>query len=285
MIIDRDFVEPVNLQRQALFTESDAEQSLPKAIAARDHLQSINGEVEIIPIVADLNDENISLLTESDLILDGTDNFQTRYLLNDAAWKYNIPWIYGACVAASGVACAFVPESFPCLRCIFENEPPPGSAPTCDTAGIIWPAVGLVVSYQTSAAFKILTHTSLKPELLQADLWESRYSVISLAKAKRADCLTCGTRNYPSLEKRTEFETALCGRDAVQIKPGSRGSIELDAIQKRWDRIGKSSRNPFLLKLILDENEIVLFPDGRAIIKGTNDISRARDLYAKYVGI
>jgi adenylyltransferase/sulfurtransferase len=257
---------------------------LPKAIAARDHLQAINSEVEINAIVADLNYENISLLTESDLMLDGTDNFQTRYLINDVAWKQDIPWIYGACVAATGVACAFVPQSFPCLRCIFESEPPPGSAPTCDTAGIVWPAVGLVVSYQTSAAFKILTHGSLQPELLQADLWESRYSLISLAKAKRSNCLTCGTGDYPSLQRRTDFGTALCGRDAVQIKPGVKVPVELDVIQKRWEKVGKSWRNPFLLKLILDENEIVLFPDGRAIIKGTNDISRARDLYAKYVG-
>lgn len=284
-IIDRDFVESVNLQRQALFTESDVEQSLPKAIAAREHLQSINREVEIIPIVADLNQENVSVLAGSNLILDGTDNFQTRYLLNDVSWKYEIPWVYGACVAASGVASAFVPQSFPCLRCIFESEPPPGSAPTCDTAGIIWPAVGTVVSYQISAAFKILTGATMTPELLQVDLWENRYSLISLVQAKRPDCPTCADAKYPSLEKRSDFETTLCGRDAVQVKPESKATLELDAIQRRWEKIGKSWRNPFLLKLILPENEIVLFPDGRAIIKGTNDATRARDLYAKYVGM
>lgn len=284
-IIDRDFVEAVNLQRQSLFTETDAEQSLPKAIAARDHLHDINHEVEIVPIVGDLNQENVSVLTGSDLILDGTDNFQTRYLLNDVSWKFEIPWVYGACVAASGVASAFIPQSFPCLRCIFESEPPPGSAPTCDTAGIVWPAVGTVVSYQISAALKILTGSTLSPELLQVDLWENRYSLISLDKAKRSDCPTCAFRKYPSLQKRSDFETTLCGRDAVQVKPESKGTVELDAIQRRWEKIGKSWRNPFLLKLILEENEIVLFPDGRAIIKGTNDATRARDLYAKYVGM
>src|SRR3990172_4789294 len=228
IIIDRDFVEPVNLQRQVLFTEADAKQSIPKAIAAASRLREINSEVEVIAYVADLGPDHVALFSGVQLILDGTDNFQTRYLLNDIAWKTGNPWIYGACVGAGGIAAAFVPESFPCLRCVFEAEPPPGTAPTCDTAGIIWPAVGAVVSYQVTAALKILTGKEFKPQLLQFDVWESQYHTVSLERAKRADCATCGLRQYPSLVQRSDFETSLCGRDAVQIKPRKPASLDLE---------------------------------------------------------
>jgi len=207
IIVDRDFVEPVNLQRQSLFTEEDAAQSVPKAIAASKHLSQINSEVEIAPVVADLGPDSISLIADAHLLLDGTDNFQTRYLLNDLAWKWGKPWIYGACVSANGIASAFVPPDFPCLRCIFDSEPAAGSAPTCDTAGIIWPAVGAVVSYQIAAALKLLAGETLKPELLQMDIWESHYHVLSLQKAKRADCATCGLAEYPALKSQSTFET------------------------------------------------------------------------------
>jgi molybdopterin-synthase adenylyltransferase len=283
-IIDRDFVEPSNLQRQALFNEEDASNSTPKAIAAANHLKEINRDVKIVTFVADLNPDSLSLLSEADLLLDGTDNFQTRYLINDFAWKYSIPWIYGACVGSSGVAATFIPDRFPCLRCIFENAPPPGTAPTCDTAGIIWPAVGTVVSYQIAAAFKCLTQVEQEPEIFQFDVWENHYRTVSVAKAKRADCLTCGAREFPNLKTGEDFETSLCGRDAVQIRPAQKSSLDLDEICSRWSGAGECVKNPFLIKLLLPENEIVLFPDGRAMIKGTTDLTRARDLYAKYVG-
>jgi len=284
-IIDRDFVEPSNLQRQALFTEKDASNMIPKAVAAANHLKEINGDVSLIAEVVDLNPDNLLLLSDAGLILDGTDNFQARYLINDYAWKNQIPWVYGACVGATGVAAAFIPDAFPCMRCIFENEPPPGASPTCDTAGIIWPAVGTVVAYQTTVALKVLVGAVQAPELLQCDLWENHYRMISLGNAKRADCPTCGLRDYPSLTRSSGFNTSLCGRDAVQVRPSQKASLDLDEIHLRWTRAGKSVRNPFLVKLILSENEIVLFPDGRAIVKGTTDVTRARDLYAKYVGI
>lgn len=284
LLIDRDFVEPVNLHRQSLFTEEDARLSLPKAIAAANHIRLINAEVEVTPVVADLSCDNLSLLSDVRLILDGTDNFQTRYLLNDVAWKDNIPWIYGGCVASSGIASAFVPPDAPCFRCLFEAEPPPGTAQTCDTAGIIWPAVGAVVSYQMSAAFRILTGKHVSPKMLQLDVWEEQYFVVSVAKAKRADCATCRLRRFPSLEQRSSFETSLCGRDAVQVKPQSKAQLDLDAICAQWQKIGETYRNPFLAKLKSDNWEIVLFADGRALIKGTQDATRARDLYAKYVG-
>ena len=283
-IIDRDFVEPVNLQRQSLFTEENARQSIPKAIAAAERLKEINSNVEVKPFVSDLNSDNVRLLSGVDLIVDGTDNFQTRYLLNDFAWKQRIPWIYGACVGSSAVACAFVPPDFPCLRCLFEAEPAAGSAPTCDTAGIIWPAVGTVVAYQVATAFQILVGHDLSAQLLQADLWQGYYHTVSLKNAKRPDCTTCALHLYPSLERATGFEIAMCGRDAVQIKPQSKGAIALDEVEERWKNIGVAYRNPFLAKLIIGENEIVLFSDGRAIIKGTQDPVRARDLYSKYVG-
>jgi adenylyltransferase/sulfurtransferase len=283
-IIDRDFVESTNLQRQALFTEQDALELIPKAIAAKNHLKEINGEVEINSEIADLSPETIHLLEGVDLIMDGTDNFHTRYLVNDFAWKNNVPWVYGACVGATGVACAFIPESFPCLRCLFEEEPPPGTAPTCDTAGIIWPAVGTVVGYQIGAAFKILTGQAQPAELLHFDIWENHYRTVSLEKAKRSSCRTCGSREFPALVPRSGYETSLCGRDAVQLKPQQNVTVDLQELYSRWNKIGECVQNPFLIKLILPENEIVLFPDGRAIIKGTVDPSRARDLYAKYVG-
>jgi molybdopterin-synthase adenylyltransferase len=283
-IIDRDFVESTNLQRQALFTEEDAAGLIPKAIAAKNHLKRINSEVRVDAQVSDLNPDNIHLLEESDLILDGTDNFQTRFLINDFSWKSNIPWVYGACVGSTGVSCAFIPESFPCLRCLFEEEPPPGTAPTCDTAGIIWPAVGTVVGYQISSAFKILTAQKQTPELLQFDLWENHYRTVSLERAKRTGCRTCGVREFPALTQQGGLESSLCGRDAVQIKPGKAASLNLNEFYTRWKDSGECIQNAFLIKLMLPENEIVLFPDGRAIIKGTADISRARDLYAKYVG-
>ncbi|MCI0414843.1 ThiF family adenylyltransferase [bacterium] len=283
-IIDRDFVEHSNLQRQALFTEEDAKNLVPKAVAARNQLQRINQDVLVKTDVSDLSPDNIDLLSGANLILDGTDNFSTRYLINDFAWKNQIPWIYGACVSSSGVACAFIPDSFPCLRCLFENEPPPGTAPTCDTAGIIWPAVGTVVGYQIAAAFKILTGAEQLPEILQLDVWDNEYRTVSLEKAKRSNCATCGLREFPSLAQSSGFDTSLCGRDAVQIKPAQKAHLDLQEIHDRWSRTGECIMNPFLVKLVLPENEIVLFPDGRAIIKGTVDIARARDLYAKYVG-
>jgi len=283
-IIDRDFVEPSNLQRQALFTESDAANMIPKAVAASNHLKDINQDVTLVSEVADLNADQFSFLSEADLILDGTDNFQTRFLINDYAWKHHKPWIYGACVGSTGVAAAFIPDAFPCLRCIFENEPPPGLSPTCDTAGIIWPVVGSVVAYQIAAALKILVNESLQQELFQCDLWENHYRTVSLSKAKRPNCETCGLHTFPSLTSKSEMETSLCGRDAVQVKPARKANLDLNEIHSRWKRAGETQRNPFLIKLILQGNEIVLFPDGRAIIKGTADVVRARDLYAKYVG-
>ena len=283
-IVDRDFVEPSNLQRQALFTEEDSRNMIPKAIAAKNHLQSINTEVDIVSTVADLSPDQLHLLDGVDLILDGTDNFQARYLINDHAWQKNIPWIYGACVGSSGVSAAFIPPDFPCIRCLFEDEPPPGTAPTCDTAGILWPAVGTVVSYQIAAAFKILTGNPLQAELLQFDVWESQYRTVSLERAKRKDCPSCGLHEFPALSQRSAFETSLCGRDAVQIKPSHGASLNLEEMHERWKGAGECTHNSFLVKLILPENEIVLFPDGRAIVKGTADVTRARDLYAKYVG-
>lgn len=284
ILVDRDFVEPSNLQRQALYTEKDAEQMLPKAVAAAAHLREINGEVDVVANAADLGPDSASLLGDARLLMDGTDNFQTRYLVNDFAWKQGIPWVYGACVGSSGVAAAFVPDSFPCLRCVFESEPPAGSAPTCDTAGILWPAVGAVVSWQVTAALKLLTGREVLPQMCQLDVWENYFHIVSLEKAKRAACPTCGLRQYPALTQRSELDTTLCGRDAVQIRPREKRQVDLDAIQALWEKLGRTYRNPFLLKLQLEGNEIVLFPDGRAMIKGTTDPSRARDLYAKYVG-
>ena len=302
-IIDRDFVEFSNLQRQALFSEKDAAASTPKAIAAAARLKEINSEVEVEPVVADLSSDRLDLLSGLNLVLDGTDNFQTRYLLNDYAWSKRVPWIYGACVGSSGIACAFVPPDFPCLRCLFESEPAVGTAPTCDTVGIVWPAVGAVVSFQIAAALKILVGELLRPELLQVDMWASHYHLVSIANAKNGDCATCGTKDFPSLNSPRDLQTSLCGRKAIQVKPSNSSTLDLVDFEKRWKAIGQVQRNPFLVKLLIQSGaqaslpatgteagptemvEIVLFSDGRAIIKGTADPVRARDLYSKYVGM
>ena len=284
ILIDRDFVEHSNLQRQSLFDENDANQVVPKAIAAAKHLAEINKDVDVIPHVADLSVDNLDLLKTANLILDGTDNFQVRFLLNDYSWKQNIPWIYGACVGSTGTASAFLPPEFPCLRCIFESEPPAGSAPTCDTAGILWPAVGSVVSYQVTAAFKILTGNPITPQILQMDVWNGEHRLVSLSKAKRAGLFNMWADEISIIASSSSTGNCSLRKRCCSNQAGKNGIIEFDAIYQRWESLGTSRRNPFLIKLALAENEIVLFPDGRAIIKGTSDFVRARSLYAKYVG-
>jgi adenylyltransferase/sulfurtransferase len=286
-LVDRDYVDVTNLQRQSLFDERSYEESLPKAIAAREKLRSINSEVEVDARVEDLNPNNVEdLLGGVDLILDGTDNFETRYLVNDASIHLGTPWIYAACVAGYGMSFVIRPGVSPCLRCYIEEEPPPGTSPTCDTVGIIAPVVHGVVAFQVTEALKILAgrEDALLGSVISVDVWNGKVDRFLLSKPVK-DCPACGQRNLEYFSgKSKSMATTLCGRNAVQIRPGSAGGLSLIEIAGRLRSLGEVKVTPHLLRFTVEEKEIVLFADGRAIIHGTDDPTEARSLYARYVG-
>ena len=286
-IVDRDFVEFTNLQRQTLFKESDAADRLPKAIAAKTRIAEINSETEIEAIIADVNNSNIESLIEGcDLVLDGTDNFQVRYLLNDACVKLGKTWIYGAAVSSYGTTMTIIPGETPCLRCIFEEMPDAGSSPTCDTAGVIMPIIVTVSATQVAEALKILVGdmASLHRSLMQFDVWANDRQRIKLGEPN-PDCKTCGQRIFEFLDAETqEFSAVLCGRNAVQIAPPQPVTLDLEGLAETLRSISEVKQNEYLLRFTSGENELTVFRDGRAIVKGTDDISAARSLYAKYIG-
>ncbi|WP_240666586.1 ThiF family adenylyltransferase [Longirhabdus pacifica] len=291
-LIDRDFVEMSNLQRQMLYTEQDALQSRPKATAAKERLQLVNSTVKIEAHIADVNPMNAEqLLTDVDVILDGSDNFKVRYLVNDIAIKHHIPWVYGGAVSARGTTMSILPNQTPCLRCVFPTIPAQGSGETCDTIGVIAPIIDMIASYQVTEALKILLgqQEQLHGKMIQLDLWSNQYSAIKMDHAKKDSCPTCGLDQFDFLEDVEEQQQmqSMCGRDSVQITPHpSLPSMDLDAWKQKWERIGKVEQNPYLLKLLLhDGMKIVLFRDGRAIIQGTEDISKAKSLYSQYIGL
>lgn len=286
-IVDRDFVEFSNLQRQTLYSESDAAERIPKAVAAARRLRAVNSEIAIEPFVADINHTNIvEMLADVDLAIDGTDNFQVRYLLNDAAVSLGKPWIYGAAVSSYGTTMTIRPGTTSCLRCVFEEIPAAGSAPTCDTAGVIQPIINSVSAIQTTEAIKILIG---KPELLhgsllQIDVWNNDWRKIRVGRPN-PDCECCAKGSFEFLNAaEPEFHTTLCGRDAVQIKPPNASRIDLAALAARLARHGDVKSNEYLVRFAADGYEITVFRDARAIIKGTHDITVARGLYARFVG-
>ena len=286
-IVDRDFVEFTNLQRQTLYSESDAEERLPKAVASKNRIAQINSDVEVEAVVADVNNSNVeSLLNDCDIVLDGTDNFQIRYLLNDACVKNNKTWIYGAAVSSYGTTMTIIPGKTPCLRCIFEDMPDAGTSPTCDTSGVIMPIIASISAVQVSEALIILVGdlNSLQRSLIQIDLWQNDWRKIKLNEP-RPDCKTCVIRNFEYLDAaEPEFSAVLCGRDAVQIAPPRPVTLDLAALGERLSSIGSVKSNEYLVRLTVDGNEITVFRDGRAIIRGTDEVAAARSLYAKYVG-
>lgn len=286
-IVDRDFVEFTNLQRQTLFKESDAAERLPKAIAAKARIAEINSEIDVEAIIADVNHSNVeSLIDDCDLILDGTDNFQVRYLLNDACVMHGKTWIYGAAVSSYGTTMTIIPGETPCLRCIFDEMPDAGSAPTCDTAGVIMPIIATVSAAQVAEALKILVgdNDSLHRSLMQFDVWANDRQRIKLGEPN-PDCKCCGQKIFEFLDAEAqEFAAVLCGRNAVQIAPPAQTKIDLVSLAKRINLVTDVKQNEYLLRFMSGENEITVFRDGRAIVKGTDDISAARSLYAKYVG-
>ena len=293
-VIDRDFVEPSNLQRQVLFDESDVTNNLPKAEAAAVTLRQINSSVTIEPVVADINRTNIEdLCAGADLILDGSDNFEIRYLINDVAFKHNKPWVYGGAVGSQGMSMTIIPGETPCLRCVFEAAPAPGETGTCETAGVLAPAVNIVASYQATEALKLLSgnKAAVNKELLILDVWENtnrRVKVAPLA-GRKGQCPCCAKRSFEWLDGAHGTQTtSLCGRNAVQVSQRAKGKLDFAYLASVLKQSGEVSYNKFLLKFQLVENgdpyEFTVFEDGRAIIKGTDQPDKARTLYAKYVG-
>jgi adenylyltransferase/sulfurtransferase len=286
-IVDRDFVEYTNLQRQTLFKEEDAAQRQPKAAAAKMRIAEINSEVSVEEIVADVNNSNVeSLLNGVDLVLDGTDNFLIRYLVNDACVKNSKTWIYGAAVSSYGTTMTIIPHQTPCLRCIFEEMPDAGSSPTCDTSGVIMPVIASVSAVQVTEALKLLVGDtdSLHRSLMQIDIWSNDWHRIRLDRPT-PDCKCCERHEYEFLDAETrEFSAVLCGRDAVQIAPPRPTELDLSAFAGRLDPSMAVKQNEYLVRFDVDGREVTVFRDARAIIKGTDDIAAARSIYARFIG-
>ncbi|MHB8957842.1 MAG: ThiF family adenylyltransferase [Pirellulaceae bacterium] len=288
-IVDRDFLELNNLQRQVLYDERDVTEGLPKAVAAQNRLRQINSQVAIEAVVADVDPRNIGQLVAGvDLIVDGTDNFEIRYLLNDASLRWNVPWIYGGCIGAVGQTLTVLPGETPCFRCLYPEPPPPGTTETCDSAGILAPIINVIASIQACEGLKILTghRESVCRDLQIFELWDNRVRQIRLdALRENNQCPACVQRRFAWLSGERGSHTAvLCGRNAVQLSFPNRTKLSLDALAARLQGLGQVTFNPYLLRLKVDPYLITLFPDGRAIINGTEDIAEAKTLYARYIG-
>jgi len=317
VIVDRDFIEMTNLQRQVLFDEDDVANAIPKAEAARRKISKINSQVKVTAIVDDVNHANIERFAginnpdygKVDIIVDGVDNFETRYVANDCAVKHGIPYIYGGAVGTVGASYAILPHApgsdsawethesgnlaTPCLRCIFEQAPPPGLNPTCDTAGVIGPAVSIVANFEVTEALKVLTGNwdKINPTMVNLDLWANTLRQFKVAKAYDVgDCQCCKHRNFEFLAgKFASGTTTLCGRNAVQFTSQSNGGkLDFAEIAKRLAPHGEVNASKFMLRAQITDNgspyELTLFTDGRAIVKGTKEPNTAKSIYAKYVG-
>lgn len=284
-LIDRDYVEWSNLQRQHLFTERDAEEQIPKVIAAEHQLKLINSGVKIEPVVMDATATSLGrYLDDVDVVIDATDNFDARLMMNDVMQKRNIPWVYGSCVGSTGMSFTILPDETPCLQCILDTTAVSGA--TCDSVGIISPAVQMTVAHQTAEVLKLLVEddASLRTQLVTFDLWNNHYHMMNVNRAKKADCPTCGeSPSYPYLnyEQQTKTEI-LCGRNTVQIR--SSREVHLDELAKRLEKIGKLKSNDFLVSLEYETYRIVFFKDGRTFIHGTNSIEKAKSIYYQLAG-
>jgi len=290
-LIDRDIVDRTNLQRQMLFDEADAAAGTPKAVAAAARLSAVNGGISITPRVADLNAFNAARLLEgADIVLDGTDNFGTRHLINEYCVKNGIPWVYGGAVGASGMSLTVVPGTTPCLRCLFPSTPPGGSLDTCETAGVLAPIVDTIASVQAMEALKLLAgrEDALHGSLLQIDLWHSQWQSLSVGGARNPDCPVCGQRRFEALDGDAGDEAmtvSLCGRSTVQVMPGRPMTLDLKALEPRLARAGSAELTAYSLRLQLPGGlTFVLFDDGRALVIGTEEAQTARRVYAELLG-
>jgi adenylyltransferase/sulfurtransferase len=288
-IVDRDFLELNNLQRQVLFDEQDVADGLPKAIAAANKLRRINSEIEIEATVADVTHRNIAQFAgDADVIVDGTDNFAVRFLLNDFAVKHGTPWIYGGCIGAEGQTMTILPGETACLACLMADAPPPGTTPTCDTAGILAPIVSVIASMEAAEALKILSghREAVSRRLTIVDLWDNEVRQIGLSRLnKNGGCRVCQQGEFVWLSgERGDTSAVLCGRNAVQLSPPGDAAVSLEGLAARLAGVGRVERNAFLLRLTVDGYVLTVFPDGRTIVGGTNDIATARTVHARYIG-
>ena len=287
-IVDRDYVETSNLQRQQLYTEEDVMEKLPKAAAAEKRLRAINSDVEVRAIIGDATPELVEgLIAGVDVMLDATDNFETRMLMNDVSQKYNVPWIYGACVGSFGMSFSIIPGKTPCLNCLLRAIPLQGM--TCDTGGIISPAVQMVIAHQTAEALKMLAEdwNAVRTSLVSFDLWRNQYTSLKMSKAKFAGCLSCGEEpTYPYLDHENMTKTTvLCGRDTVQIRPSIKGEISLEKLAGQLGALGYQVKgNPYLISVEMGPERMVIFQDGRALIHGTKDLTHAKSIYQRILG-
>ena len=309
VIVDRDFVELTNLQRQVLFDEQDVADALPKAEAAKRKIAQNNSDIRVTAIVDDINFENIERFArDADVLVDGLDNFETRYLANDLAVKTERPYVYGAAVGTNGMAFTVLPHAdgsapwethdgenlaTPCFRCLFEEAPPPGTSPTCDTIGVLGSAVAAIANVQVAETLKILTgnYNMVSRTLLNLDIWTNEIMQLKVANAyEKGDCPCCKHQQFPFLDGSAgSSATALCGRNAVQLRHRQHADgIDFESLKARLEGHGPVSANEFLLKAAVvdagNDYEITVFPDGRAIIKGTDDPATARGIYSRYVG-
>jgi adenylyltransferase/sulfurtransferase len=286
-VVDRDLVELSNLQRQLLFDEADAAAGTPKAVAAAAAVARINSEVVVHPVVADVTPDTVEALLEGvDLVLDGTDNLETRFLLNDACVKRGTPWIYGGAIGSTGLCMTVIPGETPCFRCTFPRRPPPGALATCETAGVLSSTVAVVAALQFTEALKLLVgdRASLARGLVALDLW-ANHQERATVRGPIPECPCCGQRRFEFLEARATSQTAaLCGRDAVQVSPAHPGRLDLTSLGQRLAAVGPVTATPYLVRASVDGHELTVFGDGRAIVKGTGDPAVARSLYARWVG-
>lgn len=284
-IIDRDYIELSNLQRQILFDEEDIENNLPKSVAAVNKLKKINSSITIESVLTDVNSKNIeSLCSGMDVIMDATDNLQTRYLINDISIKFNIPWVYGGAIGSSGMVHTIIPHETPCLRCMFPEIPPIGSTETCDTVGVLNSITSIVASMQSMEAIKILLDKkeSVIKGLQYLDIWSNEYDLIDLNIDK--DCIACGENKYDFLDRATDEAVYLCGKNSIQINPLQKNVSVEDIITRLKSLQIDVKQNAYYIKFTVEDVIFTLFYDGRAILKNTADINRASSLYARYVG-
>jgi adenylyltransferase/sulfurtransferase len=288
-LVDRDFLELNNLQRQILYEEHDVKEGLPKVIAAQRQIERINSTVHVEPVISDVNRFNIeALIADVDLVIDAADNFETRFLLNDACVKHNRTWICGAAVESYGLSMNVIPGKTACLRCVMDNIPQPDSIPTCETVGVLGSIVCIIASIQCAEAIKILLdkEDEINRSLISIDIWNNSYQSIAIEKAKiQNNCPVCNQRWFEFLEgKQGSAFTTLCGRNAVQILPFTETSVDLAKLAINLSGLGVVKVNEFLIRFEIEGYELIIFPDSRAIVKGTTDAGVARSLYSKYVG-
>jgi molybdopterin/thiamine biosynthesis adenylyltransferase len=287
VLADRDFVEEHNLPRQALYDEDDARAGLPKAVAAARRLCRINSQVEIHEQILDANADSVEgLIDGADLVFDGSDNFEVRYLLNEACVKHGIPWIYGGVLGTYGLTAAILPGETPCLRCLLGPMPPPGAVATCETAGILGTIVAIIAALEVTEGLKILLdrREEMLRSLVMIDVWHGDFERAAVQKGKEP-CPVCDEGRYELLQaKQGSMTTVLCGRHAVQVSPRPHRDLDLAALGRRLASLGPVQANEYLVRLDVDDKQLTVFADGRAIVKGTDDPAIARSLYARFVG-